>query len=82
MESQNRSTVYDWQKMLYRLYKIEGLTPEEISDLYVNMCPRGWRETDGDCSYGADLPLRRLLYSAYDRGTLVEVVNQLDQVEH
>jgi hypothetical protein len=87
MESINRSTVYDWQRMLYALYKDENLAPGQLSDLYINMCPRDWRPNDGTCddnpsSPGADLPLIRWEASASALGLSTAVSNQIDGVEH
>jgi hypothetical protein len=87
MESYNRSTLYDWQRMLYALYKDRGLTPKELSDLYINMCPRNWRVRDGTCtdtptSLGDDLPLRRWVLSATALGHSGEVAAEILGVQH
>lgn len=72
----------DWQRMMYQLYKEDGLSPEKLSDLYVNICPREWRHNDGDCSDGLDLPLSRWELSAVEHGIIDDVSGRLDRVEH
>lgn len=87
MESHNRSTVYDWHRMLYALYKDQGLTPKELSDLYINMCPRNWRPDDGTCpdtpsNLVDDLPIRRWVLSADELGHTADVTAELLGVQH
>lgn len=82
MESMNRSTVYDWSKMFWYMTQEEGLLPDQLSDLYVDMCPRKWRPTDGDCTAEYDLPLYRFLLSSDHHGWGWEGLRQVDHVLH
>ncbi len=78
MESLNRSTIYDWQRMMFTLYQQDGLTLKDLSDLYINMCPRNWRRDDGACDdslylgIGDDLPASRLFQSSGALGTTID----------
>ena len=60
------------------------MTPQEISDLYVDVCPREWRFRDGNCSDDDDLPLHRLEISAEpgNNNAQSELNNQIDGVRH
>lgn len=82
MDAVNRSTIFDVSSMLWALFAEEGLTPNELSDLYVDTCPRVWRKDDrnfdawaftpAECDDGADLPWRRLEASATYNGFSTE----------
>ncbi|MCA9492092.1 MAG: hypothetical protein KC621_19300 [Myxococcales bacterium] len=80
----NRSTVYDVSKMFFRLYAGSGLTEGQLSDLYVDTCPRGWADNDTLRFPTSDdeWPLERLRISAAANGITSAVDARLPFVEH
>ncbi|MCB9687837.1 MAG: hypothetical protein H6738_19060 [Alphaproteobacteria bacterium] len=80
----NRSTIYDVSKMLFRLYAQDLLTEGQLSDLYVDTCPRGWAEDDERKfpASDAEWPIERLRISADANGITSEVESRIDYVEH
>ena len=88
MESLNRSTIHDVSSLFWHLMVDEGIDPGDLSDLYVDMCPRAWRSTDlwfqgkgtRACLDGDDLPWRRLEASAAFHGHTNAVDSHADRV--
>lgn len=87
MDALNRASVADVARLFWSPHREEGVTPNEISDLYVDMCPRSWRVRDGvisdsdRCSDGPDLPLRRLQGSVFLNNLSTAYQEQLDHVQ-
>jgi hypothetical protein len=75
----NRGTEYDWARFFWDMTLTAGgdIDPEDLADLYVDLCPTNWQNAgDPDTSdTGAPAepwPIYRLELSAIHQGTAVE----------
>jgi hypothetical protein len=73
-------TVYDVSDFWWTLYTGENYDPDELLDLYVDMCPRKWRQEEpASCAVtGDDLPYNRMLISADHHGVQTPVESHLE----
>lgn len=78
-EAFNRATVMDVTRMHWDLTTDQNLQPGKLSNLYVDMCPRGWDSSD--TSLGTDAsPYERLLLSADGQAITTEVGYELSHI--
>lgn len=62
---ENRTTVYDWMKLFWDLTAVGhgDIDIETLTDLHIDMCPRGWAENDA-ILHPDEWPIERLKISA------------------
>ncbi len=79
IESLNRATVYDVADFFWSLQVEKGFDPDELLDLYVDMCPRKWQQVDVSCDVlGDEMPFNRMLISADHHGVQTPVEDYLE----
>lgn len=81
-ESYHRSTVYDALRFFWHLTTDQGVHPDVMSDVYVDMCPRGWFHGYYPTSVTSDLPFNRLMNSANHHGVWTEYDDESDHLLH
>lgn len=83
----NRSTAYDVSKFFWALTSdpVNRIPPEDLADLYVDTCPRGWSLNDQEWPLSPDeLVTRRIELSATAQGaTATQITDAWDaHVDH
>lgn len=81
----NRSSIYDVARLFWDLDAEEGLGAQDLSNLYVNMCPLTWDSNDHLASNNTTekMPRKRLQKSALALGLWSTVLRQMaDHIDH
>ena len=77
---QNRHTQYDWARFWWDMTTDEGIPPETLADIYIDMCPTNWATTGSSTT--DELVRRRLEISATFHGKGTAYNNQKSNGVH
>jgi len=65
----NRGTQYDWQRYFWdMLTDYSTVDPEDLADVYVDMCPTNWAQNDDAVDHNDETPVKRLQLSTSHHG--------------
>ncbi len=65
----NRGTQYDWQRYFWdMLTDYTTVDPEDLADVYVDMCPTNWAQNDDAVDHNDETPVKRLQLSTTYHG--------------